>query len=105
MIKRNAQQSLIANLIATPDHTSHLTKVRVSFVRKVNGKIKMDSQVVTVVERENTPIKLNKLSAKAVFPDHIQKYLEAQPALHAEINNMAQKMVPAIPATVKPAQH
>ena len=90
---------MIVNLIAMPDRTSHLTKVRVSFVKKVSGKIKVDSQVVTVVERENIMIKLNKLSAKAVFPDHIQKYLEAQPALHAQINNMAQKMVPAIPAT------
>ena len=29
MTKRDAQQKLIANLIATPDHTSHVTKVRV----------------------------------------------------------------------------
>ena len=46
MIKRNARQRLIANLIATPDHTLYLTKVRVSFVRKVSGKIKMGSQIV-----------------------------------------------------------
>ena len=44
MIKRNAQQNLIVNLIATLDHTSHLTKVHVLFVRKVSGKIKMDNQ-------------------------------------------------------------
>ena len=42
MIKYNAQQNMIVNLIAKPDHTLHLTKVPVSFVRKVSGKIKMD---------------------------------------------------------------
>ena len=44
------QQSLIANLIAMPDHTSHLTKAHVLFVRKVSGKIKIDSQIVKVVD-------------------------------------------------------
>ena len=48
---------MIANLIATPGHTLYLTKVRVSFVRKVSGKIKMERQIVLVVEVENTTIK------------------------------------------------
>ena len=76
MIKRNAQQrliaktveleniatkmeSLIVNLIAMPDHTLYLTKVRVSFVRKVSGKVKMDSQIAKIVELGNTMIKRN----------------------------------------------
>ena len=52
-------ECLIVNLIATLDHTSHLTKLRVLFVRKVNGKIKMESQIVLVVEKENIMIKRN----------------------------------------------
>ena len=66
MIKRNAQQRLIANLIAMPDHTLYLTKVRVSFVRKVSGKIKMDSQIAKIVEMENTTIKQHRLIARIV---------------------------------------
>ena len=57
--KYNAQQNLLANLIATPDHTSHLTKVHVSFVRKVSGKIKINSQCAQPVELENITIKRN----------------------------------------------
>jgi len=55
-IKRNAQQRLIVKLIATPDHTFYLTKLRVSFVRKVSGKIKMERQIVKIVEKEDTMI-------------------------------------------------
>ena len=54
--KRN---KVIVNLIATLDHTLHLTKVHASFVRKVSGKIKMDSQIVIVVRLGNTMIKRN----------------------------------------------
>jgi hypothetical protein len=91
MIKRNAQQRLIAKivelenimikrdkmivkLIATLDHTLYLTKVRVLFVRKVSGKIKMDSQLVAVVDLENTMIKRNakqRLIAKIVELENI----------------------------------
>ena len=59
----------IVNLIATLDHTSHLTKLHVSFVRKVSGKIKMDNQIVKIVAKENTMIKWNaqqRLIAKIV---------------------------------------
>ena len=57
--KHNAQQNPLANLIATPDHTSHLTKVHVSFVRKVSGKIKIDSQIAQPVTLENITSKRN----------------------------------------------
>ena len=58
--KYNAQQNPLANLIATPDHTSHLTKVHVSFVRKVSGKIKIDSQIAQPVTLENITMKRKK---------------------------------------------
>ena len=94
-------------------------------MRKVSGKIKMDSQIVFIVQQENimikrsapqsliakiveldnTMIKLNRLVAKAVVLVHIQKYLEAQRVLHVQTHNMAQKLVRAIPATASPAHH
>ena len=55
--KRKAQLRWIAKMIATLDRTLHLTKVRVSFARKASGKIKMDSQIVTIVRPENTMTK------------------------------------------------
>ena len=79
MIKRNAQQRLIVKLIATLDHTLYLTKVRVLFVRKVSGKIKMDSQLVAVVKLENITIKRNaqqKLIAKIVERENTMIKLE-----------------------------
>ena len=94
-------------------------------MRKVSGKIKMGSQIVIIVQRENTMIKrsarqsliakivgldntmikLNRLIVKAVVPGHIQKYLEAQRVLHVQTHNMAQKLVPAIPATASPVHY
>ena len=59
MIKHNEQQNLIVNQIATLDHTLYLIKVGVLFARKVSGKIKMDSQIVSAVELVNTMIKRN----------------------------------------------
>ena len=49
MAKRNARQRLIVNLIATLDCTLCLTKVYVSFVRKVSGKIRVDSHIVNLI--------------------------------------------------------
>ena len=58
------------NLIATQDRTLHLPKVRVSFVTKVSGKIKRDSQIVQVVDLENTMTKRNKLIVNLIaMPD------------------------------------
>ena len=85
MTFRDAQQRLIVNLIASPDHTLHLTKLRVSFVRKVSGKIKMDSQVVIVVSLENSIMELaqqflfallssNALTLAAIYPTPIRAH-------------------------------
>ena len=71
--KRKAQQRRIAK-IATLDRTLHLTKVHVLFVRKVSGKIKMDSQIVMIVRSENTMIKRKaqqRRIAKIATLDHI----------------------------------
>ena len=51
-------ERLIVKLIATLDHTLYLTKVHVSFVRKVSGKVKMDSQIAKIVDLGNTMIQL-----------------------------------------------
>ena len=86
MIKRNAQQKLIVNLIAMPDHTLHLTKVHVLFVRKVSGKIKMDSQIANIVELENTMIKEHMLLiAKIVQLGNTMIKHNAQQSLIAKI--------------------
>ena len=44
----------------------YLTKVRVSFVREAGGKIKIASQIVLVVDLENTTIKVERLIVKVV---------------------------------------
>jgi len=93
MTKRDAQQKLIANLIATPDRTLQLTKVRVSFARKVSGKIKMGSQIVKIVALENTTIKRNALIAKIVARGHTMIKHNAQQSLIAKIVERENTMI------------
>ena len=75
-----------ANLIVTPDHT-FLTKLRVSFVRKVSGKIKMDSQIVNLIAMLDHTLHLTKVHVSFVRKVNGKIKMDSQIALAVELVN------------------